>query len=395
MITSIVRRVLLHRYRNVLFIFLAFVLSTLSLRLSPALLPIILNLAVLLTYSRIFVPRQGALKYAAYLWLALTIGGSIPKLKASSSALSSPGISFVVLVGTSGLNALFSIFAIVLDAKLCMRFSSAWSQVTLFPSLWVALWSGVAYLSPIGRLSAWSPTEGTDFYSWLIPFLGPAAIDWIAAAWAAILSQVFAAWFMSDSIIIPDPFPHEATKQSQGQSSSRLAVLLLALAIPSYYTPLYPAPILSQYTTPLSVACVLPPPGRYKHFALTLNDYISESQKLSSAKILLWPESSVVFNSNSEKEVAFQAIRERVRGPYVGVSFEETFADPADKSGLKGARRNGFALISNYSEEAHLVYYKRKLVPSEYRGSTLQSCLIPITLYSCRIVLVDPFRGTS
>ena len=370
MIPSVVLGALLHRYRNVLFISLAFILSTVSLRLSPPLLPIILDLAVLLTYSRIFVPRPGALKYAAFLWLALTIGGSLPKLRASSSALSSPGISVAVLVGTSGLNALFSIFAIVLDAKLCMRFSSAWSQVTLFPSLWVALWSGVAYLSPIGRLSAWSPTEGTYFYSWLIPFLGPPAIDWIAAAWAAILSQVFAAWFMSYTSILPDLHPraNEATKLSQGQSSTRLAVLLVALAIPSYYTPIYPAPILSQSTTPLSVACVLPPPGRYKHFALTLNDYISESQKLSSSKILLWPESSVIFNSNSEKEAAFREIRERVRGPYVGVSFEEAFADPSDKSGLKGARRNGFALISNYSAETHLVYYKRKLVPSKYHG---------------------------
>ena len=226
----------------------------------------------------------------------------------------------------------------------------------------------MAYISPIGRLSTWSPTEGTDLYSWLIPLLGPAAIDWIAAAWAAILSQVFAAWFMKDTSIVPDPRPNEATKLSQGQSSTRLAVLLVALAIPSYFTPIYPAPLLSQYTTPLSVACVLPPPRRYKHFALTLNDYISESQKLSSSKILLWPESSVVFNSNSEKEAAFQEIRERVRGPYVGVSFEEASADPADKSGLKGARRNGFALISNYSAETHLVYYKRRLVPSEYHG---------------------------
>jgi hypothetical protein len=369
MIGSIVFRTLLHSQRNRLFITLALILSTVSLRLSPAVLPVILNLAVLLTYSRIFVPRQGALKYTALLWIALTIGGALPKFKASSSALSSPGFSLVVLLAISGLNSFLSIFAVVLDAKLCMRFSSTWSQVTLFPSLWVTLWSAVAYLSPIGRLSSWSPTEGTDTYSWLAPFLGPAAIDWIVAAWAAILSQAFAAWFMNNSI--PDVENilqrNETTKLSQGQSSTRLAVLLVALAIPSYFVPIYPAPILSQHTTPLSVACVLPSPGRYKHYPLTLDDYITESGTLtSSAKILLWPESSVVFNSASEKEAAFQEIRQHVTGSYVGVSFEEAFADPADKRGLKGARRNGFALISNHSEQSHLVYYKRKLVPSEY-----------------------------
>ncbi len=373
MYAAILRRVLLSYYRNAFFISLATILSTVSLRLSPAALPVVLNLAVLLTYSRIFVPRQGAWKNAGLLWLGLTIGGALPKLGASWSALSSPGTSVVVLLGITGFNSLLSILAVVLDAKLCMQFPSPWSQVALFPSLWVTLWSGVAYVSPIGRLSAWSPTEGTDAYSWLMPFLGPAAIDWIVAAWAAILSQAFAAWYMNDTSIIPDaPLVGDVinhitgAKPSQAQSSIRLASLLVALAIPSYFFPIYPAPILSQHTTPLSVACVLPPHIRYRHHTLTLNDYIKESETLtSSAKILLWPESAVVFTSDVEKEEAFEEIRKRVTGSYIGVSFEEAFADPTDKTGMKGARRNGFALISKDSETPHLVYYKRKLVPSE------------------------------
>ena len=374
MYAAILRRVLLSYFRNAFFIGLATMLSTVSLRLSPAALPIVLNLAVLLTYSRIFVPRQGAWKNAGLLWLGLTIGGALPKLGASRSALSSSGTSVAVLLGITGLNSLLSILAVVLDAKLCMQFSSPWQQVTLFPSLWVTLWSGVAYVSPIGRLSAWSPTEGTDAYLWLMPFLGPAAIDWIVAAWAAILSQAFAAWYMNDTSAMPDaPLIGEVindvtgAKPSQARSSTRLASLLVALAIPSYFLPIYPAPILSQHTTPLSVACILPPHSRYRHHTLTLNDYIKESETLTnSAKILLWPESAVVFTSDVEKDAAFEEIRKRVTGSYVGVSFEEAFADPTDKTGLKGARRNGFALISKDSETPHLVYYKRKLVPSEY-----------------------------
>lgn len=373
MFVAVLRRALLSYYRNAFFIGLATIFATVSLRLSPAALPIVLNLAVLLTYSRIFVPRQGAWKHAAFLWLGLTLGGALPKLGASWSALDSPGTSVVVLLGITGLNSLFSILVVVLDAKICMQYSSPWSQVALFPSLWVTLWSGVAYVSPIGRLSAWSPTEGTDAYLWLMPFLGPVAIDWIVAAWAATLSQAFAAWYMNDTSIIPDtPLVGDVindirgAKPSQAQSSIRLATLLVALAIPSYFYPIYPAPILSQHTTPLSVACVLPPPIRYKHHTLSLNDYITESEKLtSSAKILLWPESAVVFTSDGEKETAFEQIQTRVTGSYVGVSFEEAFADPTDKTGLKAARRNGFALISKDSKTPHLVYYKRKLVPSK------------------------------
>ncbi|KAK2461603.1 hypothetical protein APHAL10511_006066 [Amanita phalloides] len=375
MTSTDVRRYLLYDHRNISFIGLATVISTISFQLAPAAIPIILNLSVLLTYFRIFMPRHGALKYGTLLCLGLTIGGALPKLKASSSALSSLGVSLMVLLAATGLTSVMSMFAVFLDTKFCMSFTSHWSQVTLFPSLWASLLGGVAYISPIGRLSAWSPTEGVDAYSWLVPFLGPAAIDWIVAAWAVVLSQAVAAWIMNEANGPEEPLLHNQvssdtvrrvkSSQSQSKSSWRLACTLMALAIPSYVLSSYPAPIAQlQHVTPLSVACVLPPSWKYKHHTLTLDDYIAESKKLTgSAKILLWPESAVVFTSEFEKEAAFQKIQKLVLGSYVGVSFEEAFADPKDKTGLKSARRNGLALISKDSEKPHLVYYKRSLVP--------------------------------
>ncbi|KAF8633009.1 hypothetical protein AX15_001606 [Amanita polypyramis BW_CC] len=365
MTPTTLRRFLFLDHRNESFISLATVLSACSLQLTPAVVPTISTLATLLVYSRIVVPRPGTLKYGALLWLGLTIGGAAPKLRASLSALSSPGTSLIVLLGTTGATSLFSISAVFFDAWVTMRFSSPWSQITFFPSLWASLWSVVAYISPIGRLSAWSPTQGPEAYSWLIPLLGPAAIDWATAACAVVLSQAVAVWFMSgDSDLNFEPPVGKEIKPSQAQSSVHLGCILAVLAIPSFFITTFPAPITSDNITPFSVACVLPSFRRYEHHSPTLDDYIEESKTLTnSAKVLLWPESAVVFHSDHEKEVVFQKIRKAVTGPYVGVSFEETFTDPTDKTRSKGARRNGLALISKYSDEPHLVYYKRKLVP--------------------------------
>jgi hypothetical protein len=85
------------------------------------------------------------------------------------------------------------------------------------------------------------------------------------------------------------------------------------------------------------------------------------------AKIILWPEGAVVFNSPKEREDAFIKIRDKITGPYVGVSFEETVGDPSDPAGRTAMSRTGIALISQHSNDTHLMYYKRNLVPCELK----------------------------
>lgn len=355
-------------YPNLSFILLATFLSTISFQLTPSAGPIVLTLATLLVYSGFFWPKPGALKNASLLLAGLTLGSSIPKLSASWSALSNPGFSILVLLVSSGITSFFAVLAVLLDSKICQHPSSPWTNITAFPALWATLWAAVAYVSPVGRLSAWSPTYGTGAYSWLVPLLGSAAIDWIIAAWAVVLSQAFAAWFMSenDDKVAPLVSVNGTAKQANHhtRTSIYLAIILSALAIPSLFSINHPVPIDSPDTTPFSVGCVLPSFKRYHHHDLTFEDYFEESKKLTtSARLLLWPESAVVFHNESERDKAFARIRLNITGSYVGVSFEETFPNPNDTTGTKGARRNGLALISKESEEPHLVYYKRKLVP--------------------------------
>ncbi|KAF8640528.1 hypothetical protein AX17_000190 [Amanita inopinata Kibby_2008] len=370
------RKLILFDHRNAFFVTLATILSAFSLQLTPSTVPIVLSLSALLVYSRPLLRRPGTLKNSFLLWLGLAVGSSLPKLPASLSALSSSGISLLVLFTASAFTSFIALIPVFLDAIVCMHLPSSWAQVVFFPAIWATIWSGVASLSPIGHLSTWSPVQGTGTYSWLSSFLGPAAIDWTVAAWAVVLSKVVEAWLMNESSDSDSEellFHHhhidshalkEPIHSAQFKSARLLATILVILAIPSLCASSYPQPILSQHTTPLSVGCVLPPFKRYKHHSLTLDDYLAESQKLTSlAKILLWPEGAVVFNTELERDAAFKRVRQVITGSFVGVSFEESFADPKDKTGVTGARRTGLALISKSSDTPHLVYYKRKLVP--------------------------------
>ncbi|PFH54845.1 hypothetical protein AMATHDRAFT_115546, partial [Amanita thiersii Skay4041] len=294
----------------------------------------------------------------------------------SLAALSTPVLSVIILLAISGLHSALVLLAVFLDARLCMRFPCPWAQITFFPALWATFWTGVATLSPIGRLSAWSPAHGFDGYIWLQSFLGPAAIDWIVSAWAVVISQVIAAWLMNedadpnDDALILSSSPaylhnsRQSTCSIQMRCMTLLSVILVLLVVPSYFWDHYPIPVLSQDTTPLTVGCVLPAYRYYKHYALTLQDYIEESKKLNGhATIMIWPEGAVEFKNSQEREDGFTQVRKMITGSYVGMSFEETVTDPGDKTGLTGIKRTGFALISKESDIPHITYYKRRLVP--------------------------------
>ncbi|KAJ3514396.1 hypothetical protein NLJ89_g2405 [Agrocybe chaxingu] len=363
------RRIVFDDYRNVSFLSLTLVTSTFALRPESSIIPTISLLSVLLLYSPFLFRShdpQGWINIVATL-MALSIGGATSRIHASLEALSSPGQSLTTLFLISTFLSSLSLGALYCGTKLNTRLSSPRSQITLFPAIWSSIWCTVSYLSPVGHLSTWSITDNTDAYSWLIPFLGPASKNWIIAAWAVIISQTLGDWYIGpqeEDLIATSP---GAKGAYQDGSSFRkfLAAFLLALSLPSFYLPHLPLPISTiDVASPLTVACVVPPYQRYKHHSPTIDDYIEESKKVrSAARVILWPEGAIVFNSTAQKEQAFSEIRKQIDGPYVGVSFEETISDPSDPTGRHALTRTGIAVISRYSPEPYLQYYKRNLVP--------------------------------
>lgn len=366
-----------------IFIALSAVSAFFALRPTPVSAPIVLTLTILLLYSRILFHGEHAWKNTTILCLAIALGGGLSRLTASLDALSSPGVSLLVLFILSIATSILTLATIYLDTRLCTRLGGSWSQITLFPALWTTLWFAVTYVSPVGRLSAWSAIEGGGFYGWLAPFLGPAGYDWVVAAWAVVCFQAIGAWYMGangdkplaahngeEELLIAHnaPVSEQPKPWSLSGSTLLLGCFLILLSIPSFLLNDLPLATLSPTSTPLSVGCVLPSSQRYKHISPTLNDFIVESRKMtSSAKILLWPEGAVTFNTETEKNEGLARVQELLNNSssYVGVSFEETFRDPGDGSRRSSSRRTGLAIISRTSKSPHLVYYKRHLVPSK------------------------------
>ncbi|KAK1228687.1 hypothetical protein PQX77_008340 [Marasmius sp. AFHP31] len=353
------------------------VTSVFALAALPSFLPMVLHLTILLIYAPKLFPRNPLTRITP-LWLGLSIGRSISWISPSLHALDTPGIAVLVLLAQSMVTSAISLTAVLLYTKLRTRFSSGSTQATIFPAIWSAIWCAVAYVSPVGYLTSWTPVTGVQFYEWLAPFLGPAARDWTVAAWAVVLSQAIEGWVMDsqaeeETPLISD-FPRSSSSSAKdvrpwyGKNWKALGLFLVVLAVPSYVINNRPLPVISSDSTPLAVACALPPYQRYKNHKPTLEDYKSESSKLVSlADLILWPEGAVSFDSEVERDAAFDDIRKYVQlgdRKWIGVAFDETYADPQDPKGERGIKRTGLALLSN-SSQTHLVYYKRHLVPSE------------------------------
>jgi apolipoprotein N-acyltransferase len=204
-------------------------------------------------------------------------------------------------------------------------------------------------------------------------WVGYAGSDWVVAAWSVVCSQAVGVWFIGSDDNEPEllishpgdePGRQRSRELSHTSSIALLAALLVTLALPSFVLDDMPLAVVSSDTTPFTVGCILPPFPRYKHHSLTLSDYIAESNTLSNvAKILLWPEGAVTFNSETEKEEGLAEVQKSIQGSYVAVSFEETFATPGTPAG-KSSKRTGVAIVSNQTSTIYLEYYKRHLVPS-------------------------------
>ena len=319
----------------------------------------------------------------AQLWVASTIGTLISYISAASNALQSSILSKVLLLVLSALVTFFPILAIFLDTRYIgknRRFN--WFRLAAFPAFWASVWGILSQLSPVGRLFMWSPVSDLGPYTWVSSFLGPWGIDFVVAGWSVVLTEAIAIPLSQHVLSIEDPDgprntehlapftddPNEAPSQDWDPThhpKSLFSAFLLLLAIPSLWTSTLPNPTYTTTMTPFTLGCALPQthlPHRTPH-APTLDDYIKETNKISSAKIVLWPEGVLKFETEEERNKTFEKIAKETlnihKGLHVGVGFEENIPEPQNK---RTSKRNGFALL--VEDRVVLQYYKRNLVPS-------------------------------
>ena len=319
----------------------------------------------------------------------LLVSAAIALVHAGPSlrALSTPFTSVVVLAVVSAVTTTIAGVALTTGYYAERAIRTGWTHATVFPAIWATGWAAVEYCSPIGQLTTWSPVVQLGGYAWLRQYGGQVAINWVVAAWAVVLADAAGAWIMgsdgekdavvenpSTVLISFDDAPVENTTRPAVHSTKKarptllLASLLLALAAPSYIVSTMPPPVSAPDVTPFGVACALPYPqrnGQLTH-SPTLDDYFQESKRLQNeAKIVLWPETAVRFDSVDDRTKAFEKMRPQIsNGTYFAIGFEETIhADSPDGVWKVGMRRNGLVLLG--WEGVVYEYYKRHLVPSK------------------------------
>ena len=244
----------------------------------------------------------------------------------------------------------------------------------------------------------WSPVSDLGPYTWVSSFLGPWGIDFIVAGWSVILTEAITLPLSQYILSIEDidnpgniehftPYtdnPDETPSQDQGLThhvKPLFTALLLFLAIPSLWMDTLPSSTYTTTTTPFTLGCVLP----QTHLPYetprtpTLDDYIAETKKMTSAKLVLWPEGVLKFETEDERSEAFEKIANETlkghKGFHVGIGFEEDIPKPQNK---RMGKRNGFALLVD--DKIALQYYKRNLVPRRllYLVMKIQSSHAPV-----------------
>jgi hypothetical protein len=338
----------------------SFALAYVSLSLAPAFFSLIALLTSLLVYTREASLLQNPGKIIL-LWLTLTASISLSNSQPSIHALSAPSTSIASLVLLSAISSLFALVPII--ARHSIPVNRSQIQAFIFPTLWTVTWLGVSRISPLGRLTTWHPLSGVESYQWTQRFFGFSGIDWIVAACASVSAGVIENAIGTDETYtaLVDVHPNFGQRPTSS-ISKRLVPLtgfLLALTAPSFFSNSLPLPPFSSTTTPLRVACILPHPSEKSQ----LERYLVESAIYSSrAKILLWPEGAVVFETKSEMEDALEKVQltASVYKVWIGVSFQERVSGSTTQR--DGMHRNGLVLVGPSGPE--MTYYKRNLVPS-------------------------------
>ncbi|KAL1749017.1 lnt, apolipo protein N-acyltransferase [Schizophyllum fasciatum] len=322
------------------------VFGAFSMSVLPSFYAVAATLAILTFYAPIYINQHASRRNGFVLFVLLTVAGTLARVSSAESALSTPASGVLLLLCMSLLDALILLVGTAAPIYICSRGSTTLGRFTLLPAVWSTVIYALSSVSPLGRLALPAPTAPAQAYAWLEPLFGPAGIDILAAAWAAVIAEFGGIWYM-------------------GEKSRRPAVIagtiLLILAVPSFFSTDLPFPLISPDTTPISVGCALPSHRRYSHPGRpTFDDFVAETRKLvPRTDVLLWPESAVIFDSVEHRNAKLQEVRAAAQGTYVGVGFLESFRGEDGRDHT----RNGFALVSAHSTEPDLLYFKRNLVP--------------------------------
>ncbi|KAI0361364.1 hypothetical protein OH77DRAFT_1492425 [Trametes cingulata] len=372
-----------HPYR--VYLTMGPVLALGALTPTPSFTPAVLLVATLRIQAARGIPRREWYEAIAQV-LLVSLATGLVNAAPSLHALSTPATSLVVLASLSAVAASIAAGALAVGYYAERASRTHWVRATVFPAAWATTWAAVERFSPIGQLATWSPVANLGGYSWLRQIGGQVAINWVVAAWAVIISEVAGAWMMGpggekdvssggrnrsliddDVPVLDRPIPPARSSLSpKTRRTLLMAGFLFALTVPSYLIADLPPPVAAPDVTPFGVACAMPYPQRNGRSTgpPLWNDYVKESRTLQSqAKIVLWPESAVHFNSEDEREEAFKQIRPHINnGTYYGIGFEEVIhRDTADGVWKSGMRRNGLVLLG--WEGVVYEYYKRHLVP--------------------------------
>ncbi|KAF8519089.1 hypothetical protein BU17DRAFT_47949 [Hysterangium stoloniferum] len=331
-----------------------------SLSLTPSFISLIFLLTTLLLYTRTHALGNYAAPKIISVWITLTVSIATSHLRPSISALSSPLSSVASLSLLSASSSIIALIPIV--SRNSIRLGGSRAQMFVFPVLWTMTWLVVSRLSPLGRLVTWTPLSGITSYQWLRRYLGFSGIDFVTAMWASVAAEGLGNMIaereeesplinLEDDNDTPSP-----VKRPSGHLVPSI-VILLALALPSFYVNPLPLPPISEHTTAFKVACILPPSSE----ASQLTRFLDETKHYTpQAKILIWPESAVTFETSSEKTAAFEAVQQIASSSktWIGVSFQDGGNKSVERRSL-----NGFRLIGPDSNQEEIVYYKRNLVP--------------------------------
>ena len=353
------------------------ILACLGLSPSPNAAGIVGLLVMIQLYPKVFSRKASQFTSP---WVASTIGAAMSHTRAASDALKVSVLSAIILVVLSAVTSAIPIAAIYIDAQyIGKNHRYSWSRLAAFPALWASTWGVISILTPAGRLLTWSPVTGLGPYAWISPYLGPWGIDFIVAAWSVVLVEFIA---IPRALLKRDPEdprnvenvtpyaddPEEVASRDRSTfyHKSAFTVFLLALVLPSLWTPSITNPTYTSTTTPFTLGCALPQthlPHTKKPRSPTLDDYIKETRKMTSAKLVLWPEGAIKFETEEHRNETLWTIFDKLlkdhKGFHLGVGFEENYPGSRNK---RASTRNGFALLVD--DRIALQYYKRNLVPS-------------------------------
>lgn len=357
----------------------ACILTAMALGPTPTFIPLVGLVAVLRVGTRLILPRPHATRRLSILTAFVTLGTSIAYGAEGLTALSSTAGSLAALAGLSTMFSSATILPFLVASKFDM-----YQNPFIFPAIWASVWCLVSSLNPVGRLGAWSPLLGVGGYTWTRPYLGAVGLDWILAAWAEITGAVFTVFLWGGDSSEYQPLedqtqnPPDSNNENQSnsfqqpnqfQSSQRKSSFLFPIifaivcagSIPSFSTDVLPLPISSNGTVPLGIACALP---TITSEVQPIYSYLRETGRLASlAKIVLWPEGAIVFDSLRDRQDKLEEVRKVAshNGIFIGVSFTEPVPEPMGTHDARRKMRNGMVLVNATGPVYE--YYKRNLVP--------------------------------